>query len=59
MNLSNVFFGGFKTPVEGEENVDEYKSHQFDIVAGDYSNGSVSYSIDGDGMVTKFAWTEA
>ncbi|MFX0100203.1 MAG: hypothetical protein ACFFCS_11530 [Candidatus Hodarchaeota archaeon] len=58
MNLSNVFYGGFKTRVEGEDNLDEYKSQQFEIVAGEYSSGSVSYTLDGDGMVTKFTWAE-
>jgi coenzyme F420-reducing hydrogenase gamma subunit len=54
MNLSNLFFGGFRTPVEAEEDFDSYKSEVFEIEAGDYQSGKVKYSIDEQGKIIKF-----
>ena len=51
MNLSNVFFGGFKTIIDPNDNFDEYKTHIFDVVEGTYKNGSVEYSIDSEGVI--------
>ena len=51
MNLSNVFFGGFKSQINGNDNFDEYKSHVFEVVEGTYKNGSVEYSIDPEGII--------
>lgn len=52
MNLSNVFFGGFKVM---NEIVTGGKARPFEIRAGTYRHGRVSYDIDDDGMVTRFA----
>ncbi|MEX2681560.1 MAG: hypothetical protein Q6373_008165, partial [Candidatus Sigynarchaeota archaeon] len=59
MNLSNVFFGGFKVPVQGHDDINAYKSHVFEIKAGKYASGSVAYEIDSSGMVTAFTRKEA
>ena len=52
MNLSNLFFGGFKTPIKNGENFDEYKSQNFDMIEGSYKNGMVEFSIDSIGVIT-------
>lgn len=59
MNLSNVFFGGFKVPIQGHGDVDAYKSRVFEVKAGKYASGSVSYEVNPDGMVTAFTRKEA
>jgi coenzyme F420-reducing hydrogenase gamma subunit len=51
MNLSNVFFGGFKSQIKDNNNFKEYKSQIFDVVEGTYKNGSVEFSIDPIGIV--------
>jgi len=51
MNLSNVFFGGFKSQIKEEDNFEDYKTHIFEVVEGTYKNGSVEYSIDSEGIV--------
>ena len=51
MNLSNVFFGGFKSKINDNDNFEEYKTHIFEVVEGTYQNGSVEYSIDSDGII--------
>jgi len=51
MNLSNVFFGGFRSKIEDENNFEEYKTHVFDVVEGTYKNGSVEFTIDPIGIV--------
>ncbi|MHA1459787.1 MAG: hypothetical protein ACTSQR_09025, partial [Promethearchaeota archaeon] len=53
MNLSNLFFGGFKTKIADNDNFDEYKTHIFEVVEGAYKNGSVEYKIDSDGILTE------
>ncbi|MFX1380464.1 MAG: hypothetical protein ACFFA4_15370 [Promethearchaeota archaeon] len=51
MNLSNVFFGGFKSQIKDDDNFEEYKSRVFDVVEGTYKNGSVEFTIDPIGIV--------
>ncbi|MFX1346844.1 MAG: hypothetical protein ACFFAI_17235 [Promethearchaeota archaeon] len=51
MNLSNVFFGGFKSKINDDDNFEDYKTHIFEVVEGTYKNGSVEYSIDSDGII--------
>jgi hypothetical protein len=51
MNLSNVFFGGFKSQIEDNGNFEDYKSHVFDVIEGTYKNGSVEFTIDPIGIV--------
>jgi len=51
MNLSNVFFGGFKSKINEEDNFEEYKTQIFEVVEGTYKNGSVEYSIDSEGII--------
>ncbi len=51
MNLSNVFFGGFKSIIDPNDDFNEYKTHVFDVVEGTYKNGSVEYAIDSDGII--------
>jgi len=51
MNLSNVFFGGFKSQIDDKDNFDDYKTHVFEVVEGTYKNGSVEFTIDPIGIV--------
>ncbi len=51
MNLSNVFFGGFKSQIDDKDNFEEYKAHIFEVVEGTYKNGSVEFTIDPIGIV--------
>ncbi|MFW9941507.1 MAG: hypothetical protein ACFFFT_10745 [Candidatus Thorarchaeota archaeon] len=51
MNLSNVFFGGFKSKINDDDNFEDYKTHIFEVVEGTYKNGSVEYSIDSEGII--------
>jgi coenzyme F420-reducing hydrogenase gamma subunit len=51
MNLSNVFFGGFKSQINEDDNFDDYKACIFEVVEGSYKNGSVEYSIDSEGII--------
>lgn len=53
MNLSNIFFTGFKTKIKDNDNFDDYKTHIFEIVEGTYKNGSVEYKIDSNGILTE------
>ncbi len=53
MNLSNLYFGGFKTKINDSDDFDDYKTHIFEIVEGTYKNGSVEYKIDSDGILTE------
>ncbi len=52
MNLSNLYFSGFKTKINGD-NFADYKTHIFEIVEGTYKNGLVEYKIDSDGILTE------
>ena len=51
MNLSNVFFGGFKTPIEDKENFEDYKSQIFEVVEGSYKNGLIEFTLDKKGII--------
>lgn len=54
MNLSNVFYGGFKTPIEGNDNFDAYRARPFEIQAGSYAAGTIKYTLDATGIITEF-----
>jgi coenzyme F420-reducing hydrogenase gamma subunit len=58
MNLSNVFFGGFKSQINESDDFDDYKTHIFEVVEGNYKNGSVEYSIDSEGIIKEIKITE-
>jgi coenzyme F420-reducing hydrogenase gamma subunit len=51
MNLSNVFFGGFRIKIDDKDNFEDYKTHLFDVVEGTYKNGSIEFIIDPIGIV--------
>ncbi|MFX0003901.1 MAG: hypothetical protein ACFE9C_15710 [Candidatus Hodarchaeota archaeon] len=51
MNLSNVFFGGFKSQIKDNDNFEEYKTQVFDVVEGTYKNGIIEFTIDPIGIV--------
>jgi len=51
MNLSNVFFGGFRSQINDKDNFEDYKTHIFDVVEGTYKNGSLEFIIDPIGIV--------
>ncbi|MCJ7649592.1 MAG: hypothetical protein MUP85_13335, partial [Candidatus Lokiarchaeota archaeon] len=51
MNLSNVFFGGFRSQIDDKDNFEDYKAHVFNVVEGTYKNGSVEFKIDPIGIV--------
>lgn len=50
-NLSNVFYGGFKTPIKNGENFEEYKSSIFQIKEGNYENESIKFDLDSEGII--------
>lgn len=58
MNLSNVYFGGFKQKIEDSEDFESYKSHIFEVVEGTYKNGSLNYSIDPKGVIKEITIKE-
>jgi coenzyme F420-reducing hydrogenase gamma subunit len=51
MNLSNVFFGGFKSPINEKDNFEDYKTPIFEVIEGTYKNGSVEFTVDPVGIV--------
>ncbi|MFX0105457.1 MAG: hypothetical protein ACFE75_08200 [Candidatus Hodarchaeota archaeon] len=51
MNLSNIFFGGFKSQINENDNFEDYKTHVFEVVEGTYKNGSVEFTLDPIGIV--------
>lgn len=57
MNLSRVFFGGFKAEIPDAGSFDEYKAKIIEIKAGTYQAGGVAYTLDGEGKVTEFTWS--
>jgi len=58
MNLSNIFFGGFKSQIDEKDNFDEYKTHVFDVVEGTYKNGSIEYTVDTNGIIKEITIIE-
>jgi coenzyme F420-reducing hydrogenase gamma subunit len=57
MNLSRLFFGGFKAVIPGEQAAfDEYKAKIIEFKDGTYQAGGVTYSLDTAGLVTAFTW---
>jgi Ni,Fe-hydrogenase III small subunit len=54
MNLSNVFFGGFRSKIAEYDNFEDYKTHPFKIVEGAYSHGAVEYKLNANGRVSDF-----
>ncbi|MHA1170292.1 MAG: hypothetical protein ACTSRU_20895, partial [Candidatus Hodarchaeales archaeon] len=56
MNLSNLYFGGFKTPVNhhGYDDFDNYRSSLIEFKDGSYSSGRVSFKIDDKGIIREF-----
>ena len=58
MNLSNIFFGGFKSQIDEKDNFDEYKTHVFDVVEGTYKNGSIEYTVDPNGIIKEITIIE-
>jgi Ni,Fe-hydrogenase III small subunit len=57
MNLSRLFFGGFKAMIPGEQAAfDEYKAKTIEFKDGTYQAGEVTYSLDAAGLVTAFTW---
>lgn len=51
MNLSNLYYGGFKKQIDDKDNFEDYKTHVFDVVEGTYKNGSVEFTIDSTGII--------
>ena len=58
MNLSNVFFGGFKSIIDTNDDFNEYKAQIFDVVEGTYKNGAIEYAINPDGIITEIKINE-
>jgi len=58
MNLSNVFFGGFKSIIDPNDDFNNYKTHVFDVVEGTYKNGSIEYTINPDGIIKEIKINE-
>ena len=58
MNLSNVFFGGFKSIIDTNDDFNEYKTQIFDVVEGTYKNGAIEYTINPDGIITEIKINE-
>ena len=57
-NLSNIFFGGFKSQINEGDNFNDYKSHVFEVVEGTYKNGSIEFTIDSIGIVKEIKISE-
>jgi len=51
MNLSNLYFGGFKSQINENDNFEDYKTHIFEVVEGIYKNGSIKFTIDPIGII--------
>ncbi|MHA1150188.1 MAG: hypothetical protein ACTSR8_18305 [Promethearchaeota archaeon] len=51
MNLSNIFYGGFKTPIKDADHFNDYKAEPFEIMEGTYKNGIFEFRIDSKGIV--------
>jgi coenzyme F420-reducing hydrogenase gamma subunit len=58
MNLSRVYFGGFKTPISGEQaSFEDYKAKIIEFKQGTFQAGNVAYMLDAEGKVTQFLWS--
>ena len=55
MNLSNLYFGGFKVAL-GKEDFEKLAAKPIEIKAGDYSSGKISYTISDNGVIK--TWEE-
>jgi len=53
MNLSNIFYGGFKTQIGEDDDFNNYKTSIFDVVEGTYKNGLVEFTIDSNGIINQ------
>ncbi|MFW9873215.1 MAG: hypothetical protein ACFFG0_08950 [Candidatus Thorarchaeota archaeon] len=51
MNLSNVFYGGFKSQIKEDDKLEDYQTHIFEVIEGTYTNGIVEYMIDPEGII--------
>lgn len=58
MNLSNVYFGGFKQKIDDGDDFESYKCHIFEVIEGTYKNGSITYSIDPKGVLKEITIKE-
>jgi hypothetical protein len=58
MNLSNVFFGGFKTPIKQDDSFNEYKTHLFEVTAGNYKDSIIEYTLDSQGVIKEIKLEE-
>jgi len=54
MNLSNVYFGGFKTPIKGFDDFETYKSRKIDFHSGTFKKGCVKFSTSDLGVITSW-----
>ena len=54
MNLSNVYFGGFKTPIKGFDDFETYKSQKIDFHSGTFKKGCVKFSTSDLGVITSW-----
>ena len=58
MNLSNVFFGGFKTKIKESDNFENYKPHIFEISEGSYKDSIIEYTLDSQGVINEIKLKE-
>ncbi|MHA1745283.1 MAG: hypothetical protein ACTSWW_04750 [Promethearchaeota archaeon] len=54
MNLSNLFYGGIKTPLSQYPDFEDLRSHPIMIKAGDFSSGNVKFTTNDKGIITKW-----
>jgi len=59
LNLSNVYYGGFRSKIDDKDNFEDYKTKVFDVVEGTYKNGSLEFKIDPVGIVKEIKIMEA
>lgn len=55
MNLSRLYFGGFRTAIPDHDDFDAYKSQVIEFQAGDYKQGLVAYTITNKGEITQIS----
>jgi len=58
MNLSNVFFGGFKTRIKENDIFENYKPHIFEILEGNYKDSIIEYALDSQGVIKEIKLKE-